>query len=208
MASGTDTFGDGRTAGHEQGHGAGHALVRDLVRSAVTELAPEELPLLAGLQRFDDATVVRRLSGRGRRREPLGFGAGEVAVLVTPVVWLVLDQIGQRMVNAALDRAGARVTSGLRRLLRRPAAPVTVPPLTREQLAEVRALVCASAVQRGLSAGRAEVIADAVVTRLTLADAPGGESTEPSPTPAAPEPPGAPGTPAPAPGAAPAGGQG
>ncbi|MEU9304793.1 hypothetical protein [Streptomyces sp. NPDC048269] len=206
MASGTDTFGDGRTAGH--GDGAGHQLVRDLVRSAVTELAPEELPLLAGLQRFDDATVVRRPSGRGRRREPLGFGAGEVAVLVTPVVWLVLDQVGQRMVNAALDRTGARVTAALRRLLRRPAAPVTVAPLTREQLAEVRALVCSSAVQRGLSAGRAEVIADAVVTRLTLADAPGGEGPEPSTAPAAPETPGAQGTPAPAPGAAPAGGQG
>ncbi|MFJ3203072.1 hypothetical protein [Streptomyces sp. NPDC086989] len=187
MAAGTDASGDGTTAG------TGHALVRDLVHSAVSELAPEELPLLAALRRFDDATVVRRLRGRGRRREPLGFGAGEVAVLVTPVVWLVLDQVGQRMVNAALDRTGARVTTALRRLLRRPAAPVTVPPLTREQLAGVRALVRAASVQRGLSAGRAEVIADTVVARLALADAPGEgeeegeEASEPPAVPAAPD---------------------
>ncbi|MFE2142262.1 hypothetical protein ACFXA3_11025 [Streptomyces sp. NPDC059456] len=202
MAAGTDASGDGTTAG------PGHALVRDLVHAAVSELAPEELPLLAGLRRFDDATVVRRLRGRGRQREPLGFGAGEVAVLVTPVVWLVLDEVGQRMVNAALDRTGARLTGALRRLLRRPAAPVTVPPLTREQLAEVRALVRAASVQRGLSAGRAEVIADAVVARLALAGTPGEEGAEAAGPPAVPAGPGRGGSPedgAPAPDGASAG---
>ncbi|MEK8143418.1 hypothetical protein NKH18_18810 [Streptomyces sp. M10(2022)] len=38
--------------------------VRDLVRSVIAALAPEELPLVDGLRRFDDATVVRRLRGR------------------------------------------------------------------------------------------------------------------------------------------------
>ncbi|MFC8715712.1 hypothetical protein ACFUCQ_38265 [Streptomyces sp. NPDC057197] len=36
--------------------------MRDLVRSVVADLAPDELPLVEGLCRFDDATVVRRLS--------------------------------------------------------------------------------------------------------------------------------------------------
>ncbi|MGW0513628.1 hypothetical protein ACWD1W_31050 [Streptomyces olivaceoviridis] len=41
---------------------------------------------------FDDATVVRRLGGRSRRSDTLGFGLGEVAALVTPVVWLALHR--------------------------------------------------------------------------------------------------------------------
>ncbi|WP_371503075.1 hypothetical protein OG871_37915 [Kitasatospora sp. NBC_00374] len=150
--------------------GRSNELVRDLVRSVVAAMAPEELPLVDGLRHFDDATVVRRLSGRGRRREPLGFGIGEVAMLVTPVVWLVLDGVAQRMAAAAVDRTAQGATAALRRIFRRPAAPVEVPSLTREQLVEVRALVIVSAEQRGLSRGRAEEIADALVAQLALSD--------------------------------------
>ncbi|MET9612860.1 hypothetical protein [Kitasatospora indigofera] len=146
--------------------------VRDVVRSVIAALAPEELPLVDGLRRFDDATVVRRLNGRGLRREPLGFGIGEVAALVTPVVWLVLDGVAQRMVSATVDRVAQGTAGALRRLLRRPAPAAQVPPLTREQLAEVRALVLAAAGQRDFPPGRAAEIADAVVARLALSVAP------------------------------------
>ncbi|MGW7188065.1 hypothetical protein [Streptomyces sp. NPDC054838] len=135
-------------------------------------LAPEELPLVDGLRHFDDATVVRRLSRGGGRREPLGFGIGEVAALIAPVVWLVLDGVAQQMAVRAEERASRSVTSMVRRLLRRPAPVAEVPALTREQLADVRARVLAVAGQRGLPPGRAEEIADAVVARLILSDGP------------------------------------
>ncbi|MEW2411319.1 hypothetical protein [Streptomyces griseoviridis] len=135
----------------------------------VAEVAPEEQPLVAGLLRFDDATVVRRLSGRGRRREPLGFGLGEVAALVTPVVWLAVNQTAQRVVGAALDGAAGRARGALRRLSRRPPETVTVPPLSREQLAMVRQLVLEVAAELHLDEERARAVADAVVARLALA---------------------------------------
>ncbi|MFJ8387821.1 hypothetical protein ACIQ9Q_25575 [Streptomyces sp. NPDC094438] len=142
--------------------------VRDVVRDVVAEVAPEELPLVAGLAGFDDATAVRRLGGRARRRDTLGFGLGEVAALVTPVVWLAVDQAAQRIAGAAVDGAAAGARSALRKLLRRPAEDVTVPSLTREQLAEVRESVLAMAAQRGLEEERAVTIAEAVVARLAL----------------------------------------
>ncbi|MFE3139083.1 hypothetical protein [Streptomyces scopuliridis] len=179
MGSGTHVLGDDRP----------NVRVRDLVRSVVAALAPEELPLVDGLRRFDDATVVRRLSGRGGRREPLGFGIGEIAVLVTPVVWLVLDGVAQRLEAVTAEHVERVLTGALRRLFRRPAPAVEVPPLTRGQLAEVRVLVLAAAEQRGLLSGRAEEIADAVVARLALADGPGTLA------PQAPEPPAVPGGP-------------
>jgi hypothetical protein len=145
--------------------------VRDLVRDVVTEVAPEELPLIAGLAGFDDARAVRRLGGRDRRREPLGFGLGEVAALVTPVVWLAVDQAAQRIVGTWVDNGITRTNTALRRLFRRAASePVTLPPLTREQLLLVRESVLTMAARRGLDPERATVIADAVVTRLALVE--------------------------------------
>ncbi|MFD7985634.1 hypothetical protein ACFV4M_19990 [Kitasatospora indigofera] len=170
--------------------------VRDVVRSVIAALAPEELPLVDGLRRFDDATVVRRLNGRSRRREPLGFGIGEVAALVTPVVWLVLDGVAQRMVSATVDRAAQGAAGALRRLLRRPAPAAQVPPLTREQLAEVRALVLAAAGQRDFPPERAAEIADAVVGRLALSPAPDPSAPRAAPAPAAPPAPASPADPA------------
>ncbi|MFE9258209.1 hypothetical protein [Streptomyces sp. NPDC006879] len=152
--------------------------VRDVVRDVVAEVAPEELPLVAGLSGFDDARVVRRLSGRSRRRETLGFGLGEIAALVTPVVWLAVDQAAQRIVGAAVDGTVSRAGSVLRKLLRKSDGPVMVPALTREQLADVRKSVLEMAVQRGLGQERALTIADAVVARLALA---GPEDREPGP---------------------------
>ncbi|MFK0116374.1 hypothetical protein [Streptomyces sp. NPDC090994] len=149
--------------------GAGRTRVRDVVRDVVAEVAPEETPLVAGLAGIDDATAVRRLSGRGRR-EPLGFGLGEVAALVTPVVWLVVHQVAQQVAGTVVDSATGRVRSAARRLLRRPAEVVTVPPLTPEQLADVRDAVLETAARRGVEPERAAVIADAVVARLVLAE--------------------------------------
>lgn len=170
------------------GDGRLNSPVRDVVRSVVAALAPEELPLMEGLRRFDDATVVRRLSRKGGRRTPLGFGIGEVAALVTPVVWLVLDGVAQQMMATPVNRASQRVTGMVRRLLRRPAPVAGIPPLTRDQLVEVRALVLSASAQRGLAPERAAEIADAVVAQLVLSDELG------APAPPAPEPPAEPGT--------------
>ncbi|GAB1331580.1 hypothetical protein ACE1SV_59190 [Streptomyces sennicomposti] len=147
-------------------------LVRDLVRSVVSDLAPDELLLVEGLCRFDDVTVVRRLSRGGGRHKPLGFGFGEVAALVTPVVWLVLDGVAQRTAEATARRISEGVTAMMRRLVprRRPVAVAAVPPLTREQLAAVHALILATSEQRRLESTLAEALADAVVARLVLAD--------------------------------------
>ncbi|WP_208605837.1 hypothetical protein [Streptomyces albus] len=164
-----------------EAHASGGRAVRDLVREVITELAPEELPLLEGVLELDDAAAVRRLSGHGQRREPLGFGVGEIAVLVTPVVWLALDQAARRIGDIALERASRASAGALRRLFRRSPPPVVVPPLTREQLAEVKRLVLETAEQRGLAAPQASEIANTVVAGLVLAEPPPPDEGEPGP---------------------------
>ncbi|MER5639490.1 hypothetical protein ABT095_21340 [Kitasatospora sp. NPDC002227] len=152
--------------------------VRDVVRDVVAEIAAEELPLVEGLTRLDDATVVRRLGRRRQRREPLGFGMGELASLATPVIWLAVNQAAQRFGETAADGAAKGAKAALRRILRRRAAPVVVPALTQAQLAEVHGQILASAAQRGLGETRALAIADAVVARLALTETVGPAAQE------------------------------
>ncbi|GAA4661186.1 MULTISPECIES: hypothetical protein [Amycolatopsis] len=153
--------------------------VRDLVRDVVTEVAPEELPVVEGLLQFDDDTVVRRLRRGNRLREPLGFGLGEIATLVTPALWLVLDEAGRRFAGAAVESAGKRLRAACRALLRRRSKPVTVPLLTREQVADVRHRVLESAVRNGLTRPDAVALADAVAARLFLPE-PDGTDGDPA----------------------------
>ncbi|AHH97416.1 hypothetical protein KALB_4052 [Kutzneria albida DSM 43870] len=152
--------------------GSDATTVYDAVHDVVAEVAREELPLVTGLAGFDEATVIRRLSRHGGRREPLGFGLGDVAVLVTPVVWLVLDQTAKKVAGSAVDGATKGTKALLRKVFRRRTAPAVMPALTREQLAEVRQRILETAAQRGLPAERAETIADVVVARLVLAEPP------------------------------------
>lgn len=146
----------------------GEARVRDVVREVVAQAAPEELPVVDGLAAFDDVAVVRRLRRRGRRREPLGFGLGEVAVLVTAIVWLVVDEAAKCAAGAVVDGTAKRLRGVLRKVFRRRAEPVVVPPLTRDQFADVQQRVLEAAAAAGLSEKRAKAIADAVVASLAL----------------------------------------
>ncbi|MDI5938311.1 MULTISPECIES: hypothetical protein [unclassified Micromonospora] len=154
-------------------------LVREVVHAVIAEVAPEELPLVAGLSQLDDATVIRRLRRSGSRREQLGFGLDDMLVLITPVVWLVLDQIAQKIAGGAVNGSTRRLKVLFRKVVRQKTAQVAVPPLAREQLAQVRRQVMEAALRVCLEEKRAAAVADMVVTQLVLADAGPQASDEP-----------------------------
>ncbi|MBW4717281.1 hypothetical protein [Saccharothrix obliqua] len=148
----------------------GQCRVVDVVRDVVGRVAPEEVPVVDALAALDPGVVSRRVVRAGARREPLGFGLGDVAVVVTPVVWVAVEHIVTRLTDSAADSLVDR----LRRLVRRRRAvePVVVLPLSPEQLAEVRRKAVEIGVRRGLAVAEAEAIADAIVARLALGDEP------------------------------------
>ncbi|MFI0467975.1 hypothetical protein ACH347_28175 [Saccharopolyspora sp. 5N102] len=146
--------------------------VRDAVRAIVAEVAPEELPLVDGLRRFDDEAAVARLARGGNAREPLGFGLEEIVALVTPVVWIVLDEAVRKAVGDAVDGASGGLRKAWRKVTRRSSEPLSVPALTTEQIADVRRRVFEMAEKTGLDPERAEVLADRVVAQLALSATP------------------------------------
>ncbi|MFC0438472.1 hypothetical protein [Kutzneria buriramensis] len=139
--------------------------VRDVVRDVVAAVAPEELVVVEGLAEFDDDTVVRRL-GQGGKRDPLGFGWGDAAAMVTPVVWLILDAAAKKAAGTAVDGAVSGTKTLLRKAFRKREKEAVLPPPTDDRVAELRQQVLDAALEQGLAPARAVEIADAVAKRL------------------------------------------
>jgi hypothetical protein len=158
--------------GRAVGSPAGPA-VAGVVQDVVAGLAPGELPVVMALGRLDPDAARRRLTRRRRHRDPLGFGAGEFVPLLTPVVWIAVDEVVRRGVDNATTGLRAR----LRLLLRRPAPAATVRPLTATQLAEVEQRVRELARDAQLPPDQTDVLAERVVARLALVGA-GGSRTD------------------------------
>lgn len=158
------------------------ATVREVVRDVVAATAPHEVPLLDGLDAFDEDRVAALLARRKGGRDPLGFGVTEVAALVTPVVWLAVSEAVKRGTGAAVDGFAVRIRAALRRLFRRPASPRHVPPLSPEQLDVVHRRVRERAGAAGIESSAAESLADAVVSRLARESASGPKQPGDPPT--------------------------
>lgn len=123
-------------------------------------------------------------AGCSQRGEPLGFGLSEAVALVTPVVWIVVDEVARRSVGAAIGGVVPRVRSALRRLLRRPAVPpLSVPELSSDELGTVHRRILERAAAMGMERPLAERLADGVIARLATgrAEEPGDALPPPSP---------------------------
>lgn len=140
-------------------------LVRDVVRDVVEEIAPQELPLVQGLSQFDDATVIRHLQRAKTRREPLGFGWPDLIPVVTPVAWLVLERLVERVTDSGIDGAGKGFRK-LSRKFRRRRSPSVLPQTTSQQLDQVHRETRELGAKGGLDDETARSLADEVVRRL------------------------------------------
>lgn len=159
-------------------------LVVELARAAVDATAPDELTL------FDDtsAAFLRRpvgpeyLTRAGKADGPLTFGV-DVWVPVVSIAALgaaqsVLIFLGAEIKSALREESSSTIRAWVKRLLarfqpsdRQEAAPVAVPRLTPEQLATVRQRAYEQALAFKMPPAKAEIMADAIVGRLSLPDA-------------------------------------
>lgn len=166
---GTSTIHCIRTGGLRLGDmSTGERAIRDIVRSVISSQASEEIRYFSGLARTDDSWVLWRLRHRRGHDEPLAFGLDEMTTLVTPVVWITLNEAAREFGSAAGDGLFAGVRALLRRLLRRKPKGATVPPMTEEQRERIRDAVQRELNIRNIGKQRAIDIANAVFHELSL----------------------------------------
>lgn len=142
--------------------------VADVVREIVAEEAPTELTVVDGLRLLGDDTAVRQLRRRRRRREPLEFGLGEIVPLVTPVLWIALDEAVRRSADDVADGLLAAALRLARRVLRRPEPPRPVGPFTQRELQFFRKQARELAVEYGHDRKEADALAERLVARIIL----------------------------------------
>ncbi|MFI0975439.1 hypothetical protein ACH4SP_00245 [Streptomyces sp. NPDC021093] len=134
--------------------------LRTAVEEFVSKEAPKERVLLESLDGFDDEQTTRLL--KRRSKDPLSFGFAEIATLVTPVVWIAVQEVCRAAAEPAVGALRRRTGALMRRVLRRPAPALTVPPMTAETLEELHGRVCREARTAGLEEDAARALADRV----------------------------------------------
>jgi hypothetical protein len=135
-----------------------------VVKEVVAKEAPQERALVESLDRFDDAQAVRLL--KRRRRDPLGFGLSEAAALITPIVWIAVQELCRAAAEPAVAGLRRRARAAARRLRRRPAPEPIVPPLSAEDLDTLHSRIYQDAVTAGLAEEAARSLADRVKQQL------------------------------------------
>lgn len=139
-------------------------IVRSIGHELVSRIAPEELPLYPSLvSQFQDSKRARR-SKASSGDQTLGFGAGEVVTLLTPVIlsftrsfWnAIMAQAAQTALHGVLQQLQAR-RPGQRN------GPAQTPRLTEAQLQLVRTVAEREAGLLPVSREQAGLLADAMV---------------------------------------------
>ncbi|GGY12091.1 hypothetical protein GCM10010358_75670 [Streptomyces minutiscleroticus] len=142
------------------------AQISVVVRGVVADQAPEELDTAEALLQQDNAEVMRVLSYKNKDSE-LGFGLGEVAVLVTPLVWLVLQQFAQELAGASARTATSRLAALWNRLRGRQSETVAaLPPLKDAHYDKLYNIVKERAREAGMDTKAAENLAASVISHI------------------------------------------
>jgi hypothetical protein len=150
-------------------------LIADVARDVVAQIAPEELPLFRATSVAYFKNPDKLVKKQMRKDEMLGFGVGEAVSLLTPTVLVVVAE-AVTFVTAEVKKSIATESAGLISDLvkkqfkkfqpEEKKAGDNPPPLTLEQIAQVRKLAYQRFLQLKLSDAQANRLADAVVATL------------------------------------------
>ena len=169
-------------------------LVAEVARDAVAQLSPQELPLFVASSRafFKDPDAIQ-VDGRD---EMIGFGVGEAAGMISPVVLAVtlevVRSVAEQIKETLKEESGGLTAEWVRLVFKkyRPsqkeeqvsggtdikaespktkAASALPAPLTPQQLAAVRQAALKKARQLKLPESKAKILADAIVGDLAVA---------------------------------------
>jgi hypothetical protein len=144
----------------------GEEIVRSIGLELVSRLAPEELPLYPSLvSEFEGRDGGR--SNASSDDQILGFGTGEVAILMTPVIL----SFTRSFWDALVAQAAENVLNGVVRRLRRARhqhAPQDPPRLSAEQLHLVRKVAEQETSRLHIPKDQAGLLADALVGALAV----------------------------------------
>lgn len=160
----------------------GRQYVKQISKGIIDQVAPEESDLFDDLiTDYFQNPVPPDLSDPGKD-DPLGFGLGEILIAATPAAAAIVSSVLNYLMTEAVKTGKAEAAEVLKQRIKSLFHPEEnkdkaggnkdhkdIPPLTREQLVEVKRIVHQQAAKFGLSPGKAELMAAATIGTLALA---------------------------------------
>jgi uncharacterized protein YneF (UPF0154 family) len=152
-------------------------LISDLARDLVAQIAPQEIPLFRAQSEAYFKDPAKALKGETGKDGMLGFGAGEAASFLTPIILAVvvgtIKYITEEVKkSAATDnpKETADIVKEMFKKFRRPEKSKVepTPTLTPEHLQEIHQKVIIQAGQLKLSESRSKQLADALISSLVF----------------------------------------
>jgi hypothetical protein len=154
---------------------ANTALVTEVARDVLSEIAPQEIPILAAASRAYFANPAAALRQASSKDNVLGFGIEAAAVVVTPAVLFVMSEVLDSLTRVAKKAIEEGLTEEIPQVIKamfrkfHSSAPAVPSVLTKEQLALIHGNVQLAAKKLRLSTDQARSLANAVTAQLVLA---------------------------------------
>lgn len=150
--------------------------VSEIARDLLAQLAPQEKALFRSISESYFKNPEKTLSDNKAKDEMLGFGAAETITLLTPVVLAVSGDVVKFLLAEAQKAMQSESTNLINETVkswfgkfRQKDDKKSPPPLTPEQLEQVRKIATKKAQQLKLSEKNTKLLAEAIVGSLATA---------------------------------------
>jgi hypothetical protein len=150
--------------------------VAEIARDVLIQLAPQEKALFRPISESYFRNPEKTLAENKAKDEMLGFGAAEAVTLLTPVILAVSGDVIKFLVAEAQKALQSESSSLINETVkawfgkfRQTDEKKTPPPLTADQLEQVRKIAIKKAQQLKLSEKNTKLLADAIVGSLAVA---------------------------------------
>ena len=151
-----------------------HQRVADVARTLIEEIAPQEMPLFQATSAAYFKNPRRARGGQSGRDEMLGFGAGEGATFLTPIILITATKVIEFAMGPAQEvpKTGlSGLMSGFMKKRQTQAATQPPPPLTPERVARARELAVETLRQHNFPEDKIDSVADTLIAKLPMASA-------------------------------------
>ena len=152
-------------------------LVGDISYDLISEIAPQERPLFRAVSQTYFKDPKRAVAPKNASDDMLGFGVGEVVVLLTPyllsttteVIKFLTEEVKKAVNEESAGLIGEKVKSLFKKYRHPDETKNKIPPLSAAQLAQVQGIAMKEARRLRLSEKNTKLLANAIVGSLAIA---------------------------------------
>lgn len=146
----------------------GKAFIQEISKRIITEISPEELDLFEELIDEFFQNPIPAVNSEQNKDDLLGFGIDEIIIALTPataaMVIAAINYISTQIIEITKESSAKTVKKRISELFKKKGGE----EISKEQMRTIKKIAKQQAVEFGISPGKAEKMAKALIGSLTL----------------------------------------